>query len=73
MSRSKRPQCSSGRGCGCCGNAGAARRRRERSWMKADGITSAQIEIDKETGGKHHHDPYYQGKHHRPWKSRRTS
>jgi hypothetical protein len=29
VSRSRRPKCTTGRGCWCCGDAGAVRRRRE--------------------------------------------
>jgi len=36
VSRSKHPQCSRGRGCGVCGDAGENRRKRERAWQDAD-------------------------------------
>lgn len=67
MSRSRRPQCSTGRGCYCCGDAGANRRKRERAWAKADGHPIAQAEQAKGTGHPFHHDAYYEGKHHEPW------
>lgn len=38
MSRSRRQQCSVGRGCPVCGDAGANRKKRERAWAKADGM-----------------------------------
>lgn len=65
MSRSRRPQCTH-RGCSCCGDAGAGRRAKERSWARLDGVQVPKGRTEKETGGRFHHDPYYQGKRHRP-------
>lgn len=36
MSRSRRPRCTTGRGCWCCGDAGKVRRRREAEAGRAD-------------------------------------
>lgn len=36
MSRSRRPQCSTGRGCRCCGDAGKVRRVRENEAANVD-------------------------------------
>lgn len=64
MSRSKRPQCSVGRGCGCCGNAGASRRKREKAWAKADRDAHVTDRDHKNTGHPYHFDGYYVGKRH---------
>jgi hypothetical protein len=71
MSRSRRPQCSVGRGCSCCGDAGASRRARERAAQRADSragydtAPSRKFIAEKESGGRFHYDAYYAGKRHR--------
>jgi hypothetical protein len=71
MSRSKLPQCSAGRGCGCCGDAGLSRRKRDRAWQKADehdGYPAAQHKgsAHKDAGHPLNRDSYYEGRRHAP-------
>jgi putative heme iron utilization protein len=65
MRRSRRPQCSVGRGCACCGDESAFRRLRLRTWDRADRRPSALLADIKSTGHPRHHDEFYEGKHHK--------
>jgi hypothetical protein len=55
VSRSKRPQCSVGRGCRCCGDAGEVRRARENSAQRAD-----VDDIEEAIDGRHEPDDGYE-------------
>lgn len=65
MSRSRRPKCPIGRGCGCCGHASAGRRRQERAWGKADKQNIPSEKTVKETGHPRGFDDYYTGSRHK--------
>lgn len=52
-------------GCGCCGPAGAGRRRRELAWERADGRAAPNKRDAKTTGHPYNFDDYYVGSRHK--------
>lgn len=61
MSRSRPPKCGTGRGCWCCGDAGAIRRRREAQGLDAIPAGLAAHEVDRyDESGEWAWDPIWE-------------